>query len=133
MKKKIVIIDDDPSIHEIFKIIFERKGYQTITLLNPDALFIHEYEDAHVYLIDKEMPGIDGLEVCRFLKQNDATRKAPVIIISAGANLIHAAHEAGASVFIEKPFKIKDLLQKIEKCLTIIPADLQFATTISCE
>jgi DNA-binding response OmpR family regulator len=115
MKQKIVIADDDPGVLEIFKIIFEKAGYDTITLSNPKPLLQNQYTDADIYLLDKQMSGTDGIEVCRHLKQQEQTRDKPVLIISANPNARALSEEAGADDFIEKPFLKKELLAKVAK------------------
>src|SRR5690349_14934718 len=113
MKRKIVIADDDPGVLEIFQIIFEKEGYETITLSNPKPLLQNQYMDADIYLLDKQMSGMDGVEVCKYLKQQEQTRDKPVLIISANPGARALSEEAGADDFIEKPFLKKELLAKV--------------------
>jgi DNA-binding response OmpR family regulator len=117
MKYKIVIADDDPGIQEIFKIIFEKAGFDTIVLTNPKPLLQNQYLDADIYLLDKQMSGADGIEICKYLKQNEQTRDKPVLIISANPSAKALSKEAGADDFIEKPFLKKDLLAKVESAI----------------
>jgi DNA-binding response OmpR family regulator len=125
MKWKIVIADDDPSVLEIFQIIFEKAGYETTTLSNPKPLLQNQYIDADIFLLDKQMSGADGIEICKHLKQNECTRDKPVLIISANPNAKALSEEAGADDFIEKPFLKKDLLAKVDRILqrTIVCED----------
>lgn len=117
MKKKILIADDDESIRDVLAMILERAGYDVE--LWPNGSFIHEQPEhyPHVYLIDRQMPYTDGLEVCRQLKRNEATRSIPVIMISATPNIKNLSAEAGANDCIEKPFDIAQLLQTISECI----------------
>src|SRR3954466_7024231 len=115
MKRKIVIADDDPGVLEIFQIIFEKEGFETIALCNAKPLLQNQYMDADIYLLDKQMSGIDGIEVCKYLKQNEQTQDKPVLIISANPNAKALSEEAGADDFIEKPFLKKELLAKVAK------------------
>ena len=115
MKRKIVIADDDPGVLEIFQIIFEKEGYETVTLSNPKPLLQNQYQDADIYLLDKQMSGADGIEICRYLKQQEQTRHKPVLIISANPNARKLSEEAGADDFIEKPFLKKELLAKVAR------------------
>ena len=117
MKQKIVITDDDPGIQEIYHLIFEKEGYDTVVLPNPKPLLQNEHQDADIYLLDKQLSGSDGLEICRYLKQNEPTRNKPVIIISANPNARALYKEAGADDFIEKPFLKKELLAKVANVL----------------
>ncbi len=113
MKYKIVIADDDPGVLEIFQIIFEKEGYETITLSNPKPLLQNQYMDADIYLLDIQMSGMDGIEVCKYLKQHEQTKDKPVIIISANPGARALSEEAGADDFIEKPFLKRELLAKV--------------------
>ena len=117
MKRKIVITDDDPGVLEIFKIIFEKEGFETITLSNPKPLLQNEYMDADIYLLDKQLSGADGIEVCKYLKLNYQTRNKPVLIISANPIAKALSEQAGANGFIEKPFLKKELLAKVNQSL----------------
>jgi len=117
MKHKIVIVDDDPGVLEIFKIIFEKEGFDTNTLSNPKPLLQNQYMDADIYLLDKQLSGADGIEICKYLKQNELTRHKPVLIISANPNAKALSQEAGADDFIEKPFLKKDLIAKVRSTI----------------
>jgi CheY-like chemotaxis protein len=61
------------------------------------------------------MSGQDGREICKFLKTNDLTKDIPIIMISANRDTEKMAKESGADDFLEKPFQMKDLLEKVVK------------------
>ena len=82
---------------------------------NGEQLMENEFETPDLFLLDKQLPGVDGMEICRFLKTQDSTRDIPVIIVSASPNLDKQARAAGADGFIEKPFKMKLLLDLLKK------------------
>ncbi len=115
MKKKILITDDDEGVQDIFKLIFERAGYD-VTIFS-EALSILENHFTHpdIFLLDRQLSGQDGLKVCQFLKSQPSTRDIPVIIVSATPGIGKLAKEAGADDFIEKPFQMKELLNVVEK------------------
>ena len=116
MKKKIIIVDDDLGIQEIFKLILEREGYETIIYSGGKALFQNKTEEPNVYLLDKQLGGMeDGLEICRHLKREEATRNTPVVMVSATPGIRAMAKEAGANDCIEKPFTKNELIAIIEK------------------
>ena len=110
--KKILLADDDPSIADVITLVFEGE-YDITSLSKGDALLNNAFELPDVFLIDKQLPGIDGLDICRFLKGNEATKLIPVIIISASPNIHHLAKSAGADDVIEKPFTIKELRRMV--------------------
>ena len=116
MKFRILIAEDDPSIQEIFTIILERAGYEV--QISPDGRNIFEKGVPHLFILDKQLSGINGLDVCRNLKSDAATRDIPVIMISATPGIEVLAIEAGANDYLEKPFSVRALLEKVEKYLT---------------
>jgi DNA-binding response OmpR family regulator len=68
-----------------------------------------------LFLLDKQLSGQDGLEVCQFLKSQSDTKDIPVIIISATPGISKMAMDAGADDFLEKPFQMKELLKLVDK------------------
>jgi CheY-like chemotaxis protein len=116
MKKKIVVVDDDLGIQDIFKFILEKEGYETTIYSGGKALFQNKTEHPNVYLLDKQLGGMeDGLEICRHLKKDAATRNIPVVMVSATPGIRDMAKEAGANDCIEKPFTKGELIAIIEK------------------
>jgi CheY-like chemotaxis protein len=112
--KKILIADDDPGIRDIFQIIFEKAGYRIELKNNGDDLLENKFDLPDIFLIDKQLSGTDGLDICRFLKRQKLTRHIPVIMISAAPEIGKQALEAGAEAYIEKPFAVKDLLRMVD-------------------
>ncbi len=115
MKKNILITDDDEGVQDIFKLIFERAGYEVQVYGEAISILENKYICPDLFIIDRQLRGQDGLTVCKFLKSQDLTRHIPVIIVSATSGIEKLAEEAGASDFIEKPFQIQDLLAIVEK------------------
>lgn len=113
--KRIIVVDDDPGIQDILELIFHRAGYDVTILPGADQLFSGSFEKPDVFILDKQLSGADGLDVCRFLKKQESTRHIPVIIVSANMCINQLAHEAWASDFIEKPFRMQDLLETVRR------------------
>ncbi|PWT99279.1 MAG: response regulator [Bacteroidetes bacterium] len=113
--KHIIVAEDDPGIRDIFKIILERAGYEVTSYSNGETLMENNFTAPHIFILDKQLPGIDGLEVCRFLKSQESTKNIPVIVVSASPYISGLSSNAGADDFIEKPFKGKFLIELIEK------------------
>ena len=110
--KKIIFADDDPSIQDVVNLIFE-DNYKVTTFSSGEPLLNNEFEVPDLFLVDKQLPGVDGFEICRFLKSQDKTKNIPVIMISASPHLKKLAKLAGADDSIEKPFPINELRQLI--------------------
>lgn len=70
-----------------------------------------------LYILDKRMPDMDGLDVCRYLRNRAESRNLPVIIISASPKFGPQALKAGASDFLEKPFGLETFLAVVRKHL----------------
>ena len=118
MKKKVVVVEDDESITEIIQIILEREGYLTINCRNGYGIFDGTVEIPDVYMIDRQLSGSDGLEICKYLKQQSITSNIPVIVLSASPGIENIAKSAGADAFIEKPFSKKNLVQTVENVIS---------------
>lgn len=115
MRGKILIADDDPGIRDIFQIILTKSGYDLDIKEDASEIFKNEFPIPDVFLIDKLLSGVDGLDVCRFLKNNPRTCDIPVVIVSASPDIGVNAMNAGADDFIEKPFDLAHLLKVIER------------------
>ena len=117
MKKRIIIADDDPGIQDIFRIIFEKAGYMATIFSNGMNILKNNYELPDIFLLDKQLADSDGLEICRYLKSRPETKFIPVIMISATPGIRQLAKEAGADDFLEKPFIMTQLFNKITEAL----------------
>lgn len=115
MGQRIMIAEDDPSIQKIFSIILEREGYDIE--IYSDGRDVYEKRNGlpNLFILDRQLENSDGLDACRYLKSKEETRDIPVIMISASPGIGKLALAAGAEDFIEKPFSISLLLEKIKK------------------
>jgi DNA-binding NtrC family response regulator len=115
MKHRILVADDDSSIRDIFKIILVRAGYDLELKEDANEIFNNNFKIPDLFLIDKLLSGVDGLEICRYLKDNPDTCNIPVVMVSASPDIGVSAIKAGADDFIEKPFELTYLLKVIER------------------
>jgi len=115
MPRKILIADDDPGIRDIFQIVLVKAGYDIEVKDDANEIFRNNFRIPDLFLIDKLLSGVDGLDVCRFLKNNPQTHNIPVIMVSASPDIGVVALKAGADDFIEKPFELSYLLKVIER------------------
>jgi len=116
--KRIFCADDDPGMREVFPLIFSREGYEVTMFPTGEELLQNNLTPPDLFLLDKQLSGINGMDICRFLKNNPETRNIPVIIVSASRDLEHQAVSAGADDYIEKPFKLDHLLSLTRKYLS---------------
>ncbi|MBN1356194.1 response regulator transcription factor [bacterium] len=119
-KEKIMIVDDDPDILELVKYNFEREGYRTITAESGEsAIRKAKSEIPDMIILDLMLPGMDGLEVCRKIKQDEALARIPIIMLTAKSEEsdIVAGLELGADDYIVKPFSPRILLARLRSVL----------------
>ena len=115
MTGKILIAEDDPGMQDAIRLIFERAGYHVTILPTGEPLLQGDFEVPDVFVLDKQLSGVDGLDICRYLKQQENTRLIPVIMLSANPHIGKLSAEAGADDYLEKPFRVKILLEMVKK------------------
>ena len=113
MKKKLLIIEDDPSIRDLYKVLFEKEGYEVQSSIDGISVLNNHFTTPDVILLDRWLGLVDGLAVCRHLKANEATRHVPVILVSASDSIRQAAQEAGAEAALDKPVERKKLTEVV--------------------
>lgn len=118
-KKKVLIIDDEPSILLVSKCRLEAGNYEVITASGGKEGIEKAFTfKPDLILLDIIMPELDGFEVCRRLKASEETKEIPVIIFlasSAEEYFTQKAAELGAAGYIEKPFESDYLLSIIKE------------------
>ena len=117
-KKKVLIADDDPGILEAMEIMLDDAGYEVTT--TQDGLAVQNMQEnlPDVLLLDIWMSGMDGTEICRYLKGQARTKHIPIILCSANRDTQKLAKGSGADDFLTKPFEMMDLLDTVEKYAT---------------
>jgi PAS domain S-box-containing protein len=119
---KILIIEDEPDISDYLYDTLAMSGYEVIQAYDGlEGLEKIENENPNLILLDIMMPKLNGIEVCRQLRQNDKTSSIKVIFITAKGSLEEKLEgfQAGANDFIVKPFSSSELLARIEAHLRI--------------
>lgn len=116
IKGSILVIDDDPASVNLAGIHLRRAGFEVSLVGDGETALERVQEDIpSLVLLDIRLPGMDGYEVCRQLKQNQNTRSIPIIILSASRNRenVLEALEAGADDFLAKPIDPETLIHKV--------------------
>src|SRR5689334_14301646 len=109
-KKKILVADDDPAIVDAIQIMLEDAGYEAETSVDGETIYKMERDYPDLLFLDIWMSGMDGREICKYLKNQESTKDIPIVMISANRDTAKMAKEAGADDFLEKPFEMDDLL-----------------------
>lgn len=116
---KILVVDDDPFMREMVEEVLGT-SYQLIIAENgADALMLAQAEHPALILLDVEMPGMNGYETCRQIKQEDTSVPVPVIFVSALDQIDEKlkGYEAGGDDYVIKPFDPQELKAKIAHML----------------
>lgn len=119
-KATILLADDEEDIKAILQMFLESNGYKVLTAFDGlDALQQIKDTLPDLVLMDIMMPVVDGIEVTRQIKADDATKHIPVIMLTAAAQsvMVERAMEAGAADYVAKPFEPEKLQATIEKVL----------------
>jgi CheY-like chemotaxis protein len=115
-----LIADDDADILWLISLTLERDGYEVVTAKDGLAALESAFHRVpHLVVLDLMMPGIDGCEVTRRLRAEEATRDVPIMIVTAFAEESQAAKAlaAGADAYLRKPFSPRELLAKTASLL----------------
>jgi DNA-binding response OmpR family regulator len=113
-QKTVMIIDDDWEIRQLISEILTNAGYKVQTGVGVTDLYEVEKAPPSLILIDHWLDGKTGRDICYQLKTNHLTDKIPVVLISATTNLEETAKSCRADGFIQKPFEVDDLLEKVK-------------------
>ena len=115
MGERIVVVEDDEDIQYLLKDTLSKAGYEVEVLADGNSLTEKACSTADLFLLDVNLPGINGLELCRLLKLNDLTKHTPVIMLSAFPGLRNVASKYHADDSLEKPFNFNNLIGLISK------------------
>ena len=122
---KILLVDDEADILEFLSYNLKKEGYTIFTALSgEEAIQIAKKEFPHLVLLDVMMPGLDGVEVCRELRQIKGLEETIIAFLTARSeDYSHVAgFDAGADDYINKPIKPRVLMSRIKALLRRYPA-----------
>jgi DNA-binding response OmpR family regulator len=124
MKKRLLVVDDDPSIRGSMEKILKENGYEVLLAENgEDAEKILGNEVVDLLLLDLEMPKKDGWDVFDGVRSRNSL--LPIIVITGLANELETKRVAGLDALLEKPVEVPILLKKIEELLAESAAQRQ--------
>ena len=120
MSKSIAVVEDDESIREMLRYYFQSVGYSVRAYESGEALFGDEGQPLPLlYILDIMLPGMDGLEILRRLREGRETSEIPVIMLTARSAEMDRVSglENGADDYVVKPFGIMELQARVKAVL----------------
>lgn len=123
--KSVLVVDDDPDIRELITWKLGQAGYSTLVAADGEACLAAvaagdgDGRAPDLVLVDWMMPKMSGIDVCRALRQDPATARIPVILLTANAQEadVELGFAAGVDDYIAKPFSPREMLSRIEAVL----------------
>jgi len=119
---QVLIVDDNPVNLKVLRQVLEDEGYNILIATNgPNALKLAAQAQPEAIFLDVRMPEMDGYEVCRRLKAEEATESIPVLFITADdhTEALVAGFDAGGVDFITKPFRKEEVLMRLKTHLSL--------------
>ena len=117
---QILLVDDEPDILEILKYNLSKEGYQISTANNgKQAIKKAKKKNPHLVILDMMMPGMDGIETCKKLREIPEMQKSIITFLTALSEDLKEmqSYEAGADDYITKPIRPKVLVSKVKALL----------------
>lgn len=114
---KVLVVEDEPTLLETLEYNLTRHGYTTCTASDgPTALEIARREQPDLILLDIMLPGLDGFEVCRILRQET---NVPILMLTARDDEVDkvVGLEVGADDYLTKPFSMRELIARVKAML----------------
>jgi two-component system, OmpR family, response regulator VicR len=131
----ILVVDDNPDNAHIIRDYLEARGYPiTVAYNGDDALKAFEEVKPSLVLLDVMMPGRDGWQVCREIKQHPTLgRNVRVVMVTALDDWVNKrqALETGADDFVEKPFELSKLVATVERNMKLLSSNAAGASSAS--
>ncbi len=110
LSKKLLIVDDQYGIRILLNEVFQKEGYQTFQASNGmQALQIVEQDRPDLVLLDMKIPGMDGIEILKRLKEMDQTIEVFIMTAYGELDMIQQAKDLGARTHFAKPFDIDEI------------------------
>jgi len=120
MPGRILVVEDEKTISDLVAEALKRRGYRVETVDDGDSgLFAVETTLPDLVILDVMLPGMDGWEVCRRIRENPSTRGIPVLMLTARRDErdLLAGFDVGADDYMKKPFSVNDLAARVRSLL----------------
>ena len=120
MSEKILVVDDEKSICDVLELVLSREGYEVFSANNgEEALKKLNVVLPDLIILDIIMPGIDGYEVCKRIRENPSFKKIPIIIHTGKSKEedILKGFKAGANEYLTKPVNLMEFIAAVKRLL----------------
>ena len=117
MASSVLIVDDDPFIRRLIETTLEDVADCTLLQAGDgeEALEVARRLRPRIVFLDVDMPRLDGLQACRALRAHDDLGETRIVMLTASEHHERAAQDAGADLFLTKPFSPLDLLRLVDE------------------
>ena len=120
MKKRILLVDDEPTTVKILKRTLESQGYIVYDALNGrEGIEFVNTQDVDLVITDIEMPEMDGIDMFKALKASVRTKNIPVIVVTADKFLKESFRKLGVNDFMAKPMDPNVILERVPRALKL--------------
>ena len=124
--ERVLIVDDDPDIVRLVRYNLSHSGYEVQSAgTGREALELVQKQPPDLVVLDVMLPDVDGLEVCRTLRQQASSRRIPILMLTARGEEIDrvVGFELGADDYVAKPFSPRELVLRVKSILRRSGAD----------
>ncbi len=121
VKKRVMVVDDDPDALNLMEKVLAEEGYDLIKVSNATEVGLKVAQmSPDLILLDFLMPELNGFEVCTALRQNESSREIPIMAVTCltKENDIERIFESGADEYLAKPFKVDQLIEKVRELMS---------------
>jgi len=118
--ERILIVDDDPDIQRLVSYNLTQAGFEVVTAQTGRiALASVQKQPPDLIILDLMLPDVDGVEVCRTLRQRESSRRIPIVMLTARSEEIDRVigFELGADDYVMKPFSPRELVLRVKSIL----------------
>ena len=118
-KKKILIVEDEPSMREMLNVFLEENGFEVIKSSNGvEGLDLAQKESPDIIILDIVMPGMSGYMVAKHIKSDPKLRNTPIVLLTATANVAgNIMLEMPTEYRVRKPFNPDELLELLQSII----------------